>query len=133
MLIQLVRMLFGAQNVEVANPAWLSGGIQVLPNLVLPWNRIVIIGFALFVLLLTWLLLNRTRLGLNVRAVTQNRKRPAAGPGRVMLASVRLAGPAVAPSASASVDRPRRRNADGCDPDDQTQRPVSLASARQQP
>ncbi|KFF33220.1 urea ABC transporter permease [Pseudomonas aeruginosa VRFPA01] len=72
-LIQLVRVLFGAQNVEVANPAWLSGGIQVLPNLVLPWNRIVIIGFALFVLLLTWLLLNRTRLGLNVRAVTQNR------------------------------------------------------------
>ncbi|MCR3794339.1 aminotransferase class I/II-fold pyridoxal phosphate-dependent enzyme [Pseudomonas aeruginosa] len=65
-LIQLVRMLFGAQNVEVANPAWLSGGIQVLPNLVLPWNRIVIIGFALFVLLLTWLLLNRTRLGLKV-------------------------------------------------------------------
>ncbi|MDI7059624.1 urea ABC transporter permease subunit UrtB, partial [Pseudomonas aeruginosa] len=64
-LIQLVRMLFGAQNVEVANPAWLSGGIQVLPNLVLPWNRIVIIGFALFVLLLTWLLLNRMRLGLN--------------------------------------------------------------------
>ncbi len=72
-LIQLVRVLFGAQNVEVANPAWLSGGIQVLPNLVLPWNRIVIIGFALFVLALTWLLLNRTRLGLNVRAVTQNR------------------------------------------------------------
>ncbi len=73
MLIQLVRMLFGAQNVEVANPYWLSGGIQVLPNLVLPYNRIVIIGFALFVVVLTWLLLNKTRLGLNVRAVTQNR------------------------------------------------------------
>ncbi|MCY1272956.1 urea ABC transporter, permease protein UrtB [compost metagenome] len=73
MLIQLVRVLFGAQNVEVANPGWLSGGIQVLPNLVLPYNRIVIIGFALFVVALTWLLLNRTRLGLNVRAVTQNR------------------------------------------------------------
>ena len=72
-LIQLVRVVFGAQNVEVANPAWLSGGWQVLPNLVLPWNRIVIIGFALFVVALTWLLLNRTRLGLNVRAVTQNR------------------------------------------------------------
>ena len=72
-LIQLVRVIFGAQNVEVANPAWLSGGWQVLPNLVLPWNRIVIIGFALFVVALTWLLLNRTRLGLNVRAVTQNR------------------------------------------------------------
>ncbi|MDH4874614.1 urea ABC transporter permease subunit UrtB [Pseudomonas sp. BN515] len=72
-LIQLVRVIFGAQNVEVANPAWLSGGMQVLPNLVLPYNRIVIIGFALFVVALTWLLLNKTRLGLNVRAVTQNR------------------------------------------------------------
>ena len=72
-LIQAIRLLFGAQNVEVANPAWLSGGIQVLPNLVLPYNRMVIIGFALAVVLLTWLLLNRTRLGLNVRAVTQNR------------------------------------------------------------
>ncbi|AEF24031.1 urea ABC transporter permease subunit UrtB [Pseudomonas fulva] len=72
-LIQLVRVLFGAQNVEVANPYWLSGGIQVLPNLVLPYNRIVIVGFALAVVVLTWLLLNKTRLGLNVRAVTQNR------------------------------------------------------------
>ncbi|WP_314919482.1 urea ABC transporter permease subunit UrtB [Pseudomonas helleri] len=72
-LIQLVRVLFGAQNVEVANPAWLSGGIQVLPNLVLPYNRLVIIVFALAVVFLTWLLLNKTRLGLNVRAVTQNR------------------------------------------------------------
>ncbi|MBD8091400.1 urea ABC transporter permease subunit UrtB [Pseudomonas fluorescens] len=73
MLIQLVRLVFGAQNVEVANPEWLSGGIQVLPNLVLPYNRIVIIAFALCVVVLTWLLLNKTRLGLNVRAVTQNR------------------------------------------------------------
>ncbi|TBV04776.1 urea ABC transporter permease subunit UrtB [Stutzerimonas kirkiae] len=72
-LIQAVRVLFGAQNVEVANPSWLSGGLQVLPNLVLPYNRIVIIVFALFVVALTWCLLNRTRLGLNVRAVTQNR------------------------------------------------------------
>ena len=73
MLIQLVRLLFGAQNVEVANPAWLSGGVQVLPNLVLPYNRLVIIVFALAVVVVTWLLLNKTRLGLNVRAVTQNR------------------------------------------------------------
>ncbi|WP_312740030.1 urea ABC transporter permease subunit UrtB [Cedecea neteri] len=73
MLIQIVRMLFGAQNVEVANPAWLSGGLQVLPNLILPWNRLVVLGFVLLVLLFTWLLLNKTRLGMNVRAVTQNR------------------------------------------------------------
>ncbi|WP_390886908.1 urea ABC transporter permease subunit UrtB [Buttiauxella noackiae] len=73
MLIQIVRMVFGAQNMEVANPSWLSGGVQVLPNLILPWNRLVVMGFVMLVLLFTWLLLNKTRLGMNVRAVTQNR------------------------------------------------------------
>jgi urea transport system permease protein len=76
-LIQSARVLFGAQNVEVANPSWMSGGIALLPNLILPWNRIIIVGFALFVLLLVWVLMNRTRLGMFVRAVTQNR--PMAG------------------------------------------------------
>lgn len=74
LLIQAVRTIFGAQNVEVSNPSWMSGGIQVASNLVLTYNRIVIIIFAFFVLLLVWILLNRTRLGLFVRAVTQNRK-----------------------------------------------------------
>ncbi len=74
MLIQLVRVLFGTQNLEVANPAWLSGGWAVLPNLVLPYNRIAVIAFVAGVLALTWLLLNKTRLGMNVRAVTQNRR-----------------------------------------------------------
>ena len=46
MLIQAVRTIFGAQNVQVENPAFMSGGIQVLSNVVLPWNRIVIIAFA---------------------------------------------------------------------------------------
>ncbi|WP_436877368.1 urea ABC transporter permease subunit UrtB [Siccibacter turicensis] len=73
MLIQLVRMTFGAQNLEVANPEWLSGGWQVLPNLILPWNRLVVVGFVLLVLLFTWLILSRTRLGMQIRAVTQNR------------------------------------------------------------
>lgn len=72
-LIQGARVLFGAQNVEVANPSWMSGGIELLPNLMLPWNRIFIIGFALFVLTLVWVLMNKTRLGMFVRAVTQNR------------------------------------------------------------
>lgn len=74
MLIQLIRVLFGAQNLEVANPGWLSGGMQVLPNLVLPYNRIAIIIFVGIVLMLTWMILNKTRLGLRVRAVTQNRQ-----------------------------------------------------------
>ena len=73
LLIQATRTLFGAQNVEVANPSWMSGGIQLLPNLILPWNRIYIIAFALAVVALVWVLLNMTRLGLFVRAVTQNR------------------------------------------------------------
>ncbi len=73
-LMQAVRSIFGAQNVEVANPAWMSGGLTVLDNLVLSWNRIVIIGFALAVVGAVWLLLNKTRLGLFVRAVTQNRR-----------------------------------------------------------
>jgi urea transport system permease protein len=72
-LIQTVRLLFGAQNVEVANPAWMSGGLAVMPGLVLPYNRLVIVAFAAVVVLLVWLLLNRTRLGLFVRAVMQNR------------------------------------------------------------
>jgi urea transport system permease protein len=76
-LIQTARVLFGAQNVEVSNPNWMSGGIEIMPNLMLPWNRIIIVGFALFVLTLVWGLMNRTRLGMFVRAVTQNR--PMAG------------------------------------------------------
>jgi urea transport system permease protein len=77
LLMQAVRSAFGAQNVEVANPDWMSGGITVLAGLVLPWNRIAILLFGSFVLLLVWLLLSRTRLGLWVRAVTQNRQRAA--------------------------------------------------------
>lgn len=72
-LIQIVRAIFGAQNVEVRNPEWMSGGVEVLGGLVLPYNRIAIIAFSAIVVLLTWALLNRTRLGLFVRAVTQNR------------------------------------------------------------
>ena len=73
-LIQMVRTIFGAQNVGVENPSWMSGGIQVLSNVVLPWNRVMIIAFAALVLVGMWLLLTRTRLGLFVRGVTQNRE-----------------------------------------------------------
>jgi len=72
-LIQTVRTLFGAQNVQVENPAWMSGGVHLLSNVVLPYSRIAIIGFAAAVVTLIWLLLTRTRLGLFVRGVTQNR------------------------------------------------------------
>ncbi|MDI1236925.1 MAG: urea ABC transporter permease subunit UrtB [Polaromonas sp.] len=73
MLQQAVRSLFGAQNVGVENPVWMSGGVQVLGNLSLPYNRLVIIGFAVAVLLAMAWLISKTRLGLFVRGVTQNR------------------------------------------------------------
>ena len=76
-LIQVARTVFGAQNVEVANPVWMAGAIEVMPNLLLPWNRIIIIGFSVAVLAAMWSILNLSRMGMFVRAVTQNR--PMAG------------------------------------------------------
>ena len=73
MLMQGVRTMFGAQNVGVENPSWMSGGVQVLGNLSLPYNRLVIVGFALAVLGGVAFLIGKTRLGLFVRGVTQNR------------------------------------------------------------
>jgi urea transport system permease protein len=72
-LIQAVRTIFGAQNVQVENPAFMSGGIQALSNVVLPWSRIWIVLFAVLVLFLVYSLLTKTRLGLYIRGVTQNR------------------------------------------------------------
>jgi urea transport system permease protein len=72
-LIQAVRSVFGAQNVQVENPSWMSGGVEIMSNVVLPSSRIAIVLFALLVLAGIWLLLTRTRLGLFVRAVTQIR------------------------------------------------------------
>jgi urea transport system permease protein len=73
MLMQLVRTIFGAQNVGVENPSWMSGGVQLMGNLSLPYNRIVIVGFAFAVLAAVAFLIGKTRLGLFVRGVTQNR------------------------------------------------------------
>jgi urea transport system permease protein len=73
-LIQVVRLIFGAQNVSVANPSWLSGGIELMPDVVLPYTRLAIIVFVGVVVAFVWYLLNRTTLGLQVRAITQNRR-----------------------------------------------------------
>jgi urea transport system permease protein len=73
LLIQTVRLIFGAQNVEVANPDWLSSGVELAHGLVLPYSRIAIVFFAGLVVTLVWFLLQKTSLGLQLRAVTQNR------------------------------------------------------------
>lgn len=72
-LIQTVRLIFGAQNVEVRNPDWLSGGFQMTDGLTITYNHVAIIVFVIFVVALVWFLLNKTPLGLQVRAVTQRR------------------------------------------------------------
>lgn len=74
LLIQTVRLVFGAQNVAVANPSWLSGGFELMPTIVLPYSRVATILFVVVVVSFVWFLLRRTRLGLYVRAVQQNRE-----------------------------------------------------------
>ncbi|HEX6272110.1 MAG TPA: urea ABC transporter permease subunit UrtB [Polyangiaceae bacterium] len=77
-LIQTVRLTFGASNVAVANPSWLSGGFELLPGVVLTYSRIGVIVFAIVVVAFVWLWMNKTPVGLRVRAVTQNREMAAA-------------------------------------------------------
>ena len=72
-LQQLVRTTISAQNVAVENPAWMSGSLQINPALSLTYNRLYVILFALLVFAGLLLILKRTALGLQVRAVSQNR------------------------------------------------------------
>ena len=73
-LQQLVRSVFGPTNREVGNPSWMSGYIEAAGGLVLTYNRIYIIIFSLLVLALLAVLLRKTAFGLQMRAVTQNRR-----------------------------------------------------------
>jgi urea transport system permease protein len=70
---QGLRLWFGAANVDVRAPAWLSGGVPVMVNLTLPYNRVFIIGLAALCVAAMYALLFRSAAGLRIRAVTQNR------------------------------------------------------------
>ena len=72
-LQQTYRSVFGAQEVSVPLASWLSGAWEPVADIQLPLNRIFIIGLTALVMLGVYLLLYRTRWGLRVRAVTQNR------------------------------------------------------------
>ncbi|MGE3936820.1 MAG: urea ABC transporter permease subunit UrtB [Rhodospirillaceae bacterium] len=72
-LQQIVRSIFGAPNKEVANPAWMSGGFELIGGFTVTWNRLLIIVFCLIVLGVLALVLRRTAFGLHMRAVSQNR------------------------------------------------------------
>ncbi|MFI3303943.1 MAG: urea ABC transporter permease subunit UrtB [Rikenellaceae bacterium] len=71
-LIQLARTIFGDLT-TVKAPAILSGGISFESGLILPYNRLFIIGLTIVIFAGVYLLFQRTRLGVRIRAVTQNR------------------------------------------------------------
>ena len=70
---QGLRLWFGAANVDVSSPSWLSGGFALMTGLTLPFNRIFIIGLAAVSVAAMYWLLFGTGAGLRIRAVTQNR------------------------------------------------------------
>ena len=73
LLQQLLRLTFGANNVQVGSPAYLSGN-WVVGDVLLGWNRVFVIGFATLIVVGVWLVLTRTSVGLLIRSVTQNRQ-----------------------------------------------------------
>lgn len=72
-LQQLVRSIFSALNREVQTPDWMSGTLQLNEALALTYNRLYIVVFTLIVFATILLVLKRTRVGLDIRAVAQNR------------------------------------------------------------
>ena len=72
-LQQLVRSIFSPLNRSVETPAWMSGSWEINAVLSLTYNRLYIIVFSLLVFAALLLILKKTSLGLNVRAVSQNR------------------------------------------------------------
>lgn len=72
LLQQFFRLTFGANNVQVSSPAYLSGNWTV-GDIIFGWNRVFVVGFALLIVAGVWLLLTKTSLGLLIRAVMQNR------------------------------------------------------------
>jgi urea transport system permease protein len=72
-LQQAVRTIFSPLNRAVSTPSWMSGSWEIVPGLDITLNRIVILVFSLMVFAALLYVLRRTRLGLEMRAVTQNR------------------------------------------------------------
>ena len=72
-LQQAVRSIFSPLNRSVSTPQWMSGSLEIVNGLSFTYNRLYIVLFALFVFAGLVLVLQKTRLGLEVRAVTQNR------------------------------------------------------------
>lgn len=72
-LQQTVRSIFSPLNRSVETPDWMSGAMEINPIFAITYNRLYIIFFCLAVFALLFFILRKTRLGLQVRAVSQNR------------------------------------------------------------
>jgi urea transport system permease protein len=72
-MIKSIQLLFGSQNVEFINPAFLNGGVQVFAGFVVTYNRVFAIILALLIFTATLLIIRYTRFGLLIRATTQLR------------------------------------------------------------
>lgn len=71
-LQQAARSIFGAPNVQVISPAWLSGGLKL--GLILPYKRLFIIALVILLIAAIYMYLSRTASGRRLRAVMQNRE-----------------------------------------------------------
>jgi urea transport system permease protein len=74
MLQQAARSIFGASNVPVTAPAWLSGAWSITDDLALPYKRLFIIGLVVMCIAGIYILLYRTAAGRRLRAVMQDRE-----------------------------------------------------------
>jgi urea transport system permease protein len=72
-LQQAVRSIFGPTNKEVIQPDWMNGSFEIAGGLALTVNRVAILVFALAVFFGLMVLMKKSRIGLQMRAVTQNR------------------------------------------------------------
>lgn len=74
LIINSVRVIFGTQNLEFVTLPFLSGGVSVVGDFIITFNRLFAIIFSLMTLVFTLLLLHKTKFGLYIRAVTNNRE-----------------------------------------------------------
>ena len=70
---ELVKIVWGPSAVFLSPPAWLAGQVTILPGVTYPAIRLAIIVVGLAVALVLWLLIARTRLGMQIRAGASNR------------------------------------------------------------
>lgn len=74
LIINSIRVIFGTQNLEFVTLPFLSGGVSVVGDFIITFNRLFAIIFSLMALVFTLLLLHKTKFGLYIRAVTNNRE-----------------------------------------------------------